>query len=147
MKWAGERRNKTKMPSMTCCDKYTAKSRFHESQFIIKFRFKAQNLVTKIEFHIKKSQFSLKSQFKGSKCADGGHSLNQDFTVYTQFKPMVITHNPFLIAIVNPTTKITIVIICWQVTNIHSHYQVFRASIKAYCKFYAEKWCFIHVNA
>ena len=34
-----------------------------------------------MEFHIKMSQFSVKSQFKESTCADwGGYSLNQDFT-------------------------------------------------------------------
>ena len=43
--------------------------------------FTVQNLVAKIEFLIKKSQFSEKSRFKESKCADGGHSLNRDFTV------------------------------------------------------------------
>ena len=37
--------------------------------------------MTKMEFLIKKSQFSVKSRFKESKCADGGHSLNRDFTV------------------------------------------------------------------
>ena len=54
----------------------TVKSRFNE-----KSRFKVQNLVTKMEFHIKKSRFKVKSRFKESKCADVGHSLNQDFTV------------------------------------------------------------------
>ena len=34
-----------------------------------------------MEFLIKKSRFSEKSRFKESKCADGGHSLNRDFTV------------------------------------------------------------------
>ena len=34
-----------------------------------------------MEFHFKKSQFIVKSQFKELKCADEGHSLNQDFTV------------------------------------------------------------------
>ena len=33
-----------------------------------------------MEIHIKKSRFSEKSQFMESKCADGGHSLNRDFT-------------------------------------------------------------------
>ena len=37
--------------------------------------------MTKEKFHIKKSQFSVKSRFKESKCADWGHSLNRDFTV------------------------------------------------------------------
>ena len=50
-----------------------------KSRFNIKSRFKVQNLVTKMEFHIKKSQFSVKSRLKESKCADGG--LNRDFTV------------------------------------------------------------------
>ena len=53
----------------------TVKSRFNESRFNVKFPFKVQNLVTKMEFHIKKSQF------KESKFADGGHLLNRDFTV------------------------------------------------------------------
>ena len=39
--------------------------------------------MTKIEFLIKKSRFSVKSQFKESMCADGGHSLNGDFTVHS----------------------------------------------------------------
>ena len=34
-----------------------------------------------MEFHIKKSRFSIKSGFKESKGADLGHSLNRDFTV------------------------------------------------------------------
>ena len=53
----------------------TVKSRFNE-----KSRFKVENLVTKMGFHIKKSRFSEKSEFKESKGADGGHSLNRDFT-------------------------------------------------------------------
>ena len=36
----------------------------------------------KLNFSFKKSQFCLKSRFKESKCADGGYSLNRDFTVY-----------------------------------------------------------------
>ena len=32
-----------------------------------------QNFVTKMEFHIKKSRFSVKSRFKELKWADGGH--------------------------------------------------------------------------
>ena len=39
--------------------------------------------MTKIDFHIKKSRFNVKSRFKESKCADEGHSLNWDFTVLT----------------------------------------------------------------
>ena len=37
-----------------------------------------------MEFHIKKSQFSVKSRFKEWKGAEGGHSLNftLDFTVF-----------------------------------------------------------------
>ena len=35
-----------------------------------------------MKFYIKKSQFSVKSQFKEPKCADKGHSLNRDFTVH-----------------------------------------------------------------
>ena len=34
-----------------------------------------------MEFHIKKSRFRVKSRFKEWKGADGGHSLNWDFTV------------------------------------------------------------------
>ena len=41
-----------------------------------------QNLVTKMECHIKKSRFSVKPRCKESKWVDGGHSLNRDFTVY-----------------------------------------------------------------
>ena len=37
--------------------------------------------MTEIEFLIKKSRFSVKSRFKEWKGADGGHSLNRDFTV------------------------------------------------------------------
>ena len=59
----------------------TVKSRFNESRFSVKSRFKERNHVTKMEFLIKKSRFSVKSWFKESKCADGGHSLNRDFTV------------------------------------------------------------------
>ena len=35
-----------------------------------------------MKFHTKKSRFSVKSQFKELKGADGGHSLNRDFTVF-----------------------------------------------------------------
>ena len=59
----------------------TVKSRFNESQFNVKSRFKVWNLVANIQFHIKKSHFSVKSRFKEPKCADWGHSLNRDFTV------------------------------------------------------------------
>ena len=45
-------------------------------------RFKIQNDVTKIEFHIQKSRFSVKSGDKVRKCADEGHSLNRDFAVF-----------------------------------------------------------------
>ena len=44
-------------------------------------QFKVQNLMTEMEFSVKKSQFSVKSQFKESKGADRGHSLNREFTV------------------------------------------------------------------
>ena len=37
-----------------------------------------------MKFHFKKSQFSIKSQFKDWNGADGGHSLNRDFTVHDQ---------------------------------------------------------------
>ena len=61
---------------LTSCNKLcTVKSRFNESRFKEKSRFKEWNLVTKMEFHIKKSRFK---EWKG---ADGGHSLNRDFTV------------------------------------------------------------------
>ena len=59
----------------------TVKSRFNASRFKEKSRFMERNIGTKIEFHIKKSQFSVKSRFKESKCADEGHSLHRDFTV------------------------------------------------------------------
>ena len=59
----------------------TVKSRVNESWFTVKSRFEVQNLMPKFEFHIKKSQFCEKSPFKESKRADGGHSLNRDFTV------------------------------------------------------------------
>ena len=61
---------------------HTVKSRFNESQFNVKSRFKVQNLVTKMKFHIKKTLFSVKSRFKELKGADGSHSLNRDFTVF-----------------------------------------------------------------
>ena len=60
----------------------TVKSRFNESRFNIKSRFKERNLVTKMNFPIKKSRFSVMSRFKEWKGADGGHSLNRDFTVF-----------------------------------------------------------------
>ena len=41
-----------------------SKSRFNESRFNVKSRFKERNLVTKMEFHIKKSRFRVKSRFK-----------------------------------------------------------------------------------
>ena len=41
--------------------------------------------MTEMEFHMKKSRFSVKSRFKESKCADGGHLLNRDFTVQSYF--------------------------------------------------------------
>ena len=44
--------------------------------------------MTKMEFLIKKSRFSVKSRFKESKCADGGHSLNRDFTVLLKMIPV-----------------------------------------------------------
>ena len=59
----------------------TVKSRFNESRFNVMSQFKEWNLVTKMKFHIKKSQFRVKSRFKETKCADWGHSLNRDFTV------------------------------------------------------------------
>ena len=72
----------------------TVKSRFNESRFNVKSRFKELNLVTKMEFLIKKSRFSVKSQFKESKCADGGHSLNRDFTVRVDI--VVKERHPYL---------------------------------------------------
>ena len=44
-----------------------------------------------MEFRIKKSQFSVKSRFKESKCADEGHSLNGDFTVYLMLKHSLVS--------------------------------------------------------
>ena len=54
--------------------------------YTVKSRFKVENLVTKMEFRIKKSRFNIKSRFKESKCADGDHSLNRDFTVLTEVR-------------------------------------------------------------
>ena len=52
------------LPFLTLGSKFcTVKSRFNESRFNVKSRFKERNLVTKTEFLIKKSQFSVKSQF------------------------------------------------------------------------------------
>ena len=51
--------------------------RFNESWCNVKSQFKVQHLVTKIEFEIKKSQFSVKPRFKVQKCADRGYSLNR----------------------------------------------------------------------
>ena len=62
----------------------TVKSRFNESRFNAKSQFQVQNLMTKMEFHSKKSRLSIKPRFKESKCADGGHSLNRDFTVFPE---------------------------------------------------------------
>ena len=59
----------------------TVKSQFNESRFNEKSPFKVWNFVTKMKFLIKKSRCSLKSQFKEWKGADGGHSLNRDFTI------------------------------------------------------------------
>ena len=59
----------------------TVKSRFSEYRFNVKSRFKVQNVMIEMEFHIRKSRFSLKSRFMVQKCADWGHSLNQNFTV------------------------------------------------------------------
>ena len=61
---------------------YTVSSRFNEPRFNVKSRFKIQNLVTEMEYLIKKPRFSIMSRYKDSKCADGGRSLNRDFTVY-----------------------------------------------------------------
>ena len=58
------------------------KSEFNESRLNVNPGAKEQNLVTKMEFDIKKSQLSIKSQFKESKCAERGHSFIQDFTVH-----------------------------------------------------------------
>ena len=38
-----------------------------------------------MEFHIKKSRFIVRPQYKESKCSDRGHSLNRDFSVLIQF--------------------------------------------------------------
>ena len=54
--------------------KNTVKSRFIESRINVMSQFKMPNLVTEMEFQINKSRFNAKSQFKESKCADGGHS-------------------------------------------------------------------------
>ena len=54
----------------------SVKFRFNESRFNKKSPFKVRNLVTKTEFHVKKSRFSANTRFKESKCADRGHSLN-----------------------------------------------------------------------
>ena len=40
-----------------------------------------ENLATKMKFQFKKSQLSIKFQFKEWKLADGDHSLNRDLTV------------------------------------------------------------------
>ena len=57
----------------------------------VKSRFKAQNLVTKMQFFIKTSLFSIKSTIlKESNCADAGHSLNWDFTVCSPFRKLVL---------------------------------------------------------
>ena len=49
----------------------TVKSQFNDSLFNVKSRFKVQHLVTKMEVHIKKLRFRIKSQIKEPKCADG----------------------------------------------------------------------------
>ena len=60
----------------------TVNLRFNEFRFNVKSQLKVQRLVTKMEFHFKKSQFSVKSRFKESKCVDRGHSLYWDFAVH-----------------------------------------------------------------
>ena len=47
--------------------------------------------MTKIEVLIKKSRYSVKSRFKESKCTDGGHSLNRDFTVLCTYSLLLGT--------------------------------------------------------
>ena len=47
-------------------------------RFNVKSSFKVENVVTEMEFHIKKSRF------KESNCADQGLSLNGDFTVHAR---------------------------------------------------------------
>ena len=64
----------------------TVKSQFNESRFNVKSRFREWNFVTKMEFHIKKSRFRVKSRCKEWKGADGGHSLNRDFTAFVIFE-------------------------------------------------------------
>ena len=59
---------------MSSC-KHGPNVRISEFANTVKSWFKIQNLVTKIEFHITKSRFSVESQFKELKSAEQGHSL------------------------------------------------------------------------
>ena len=56
----------------------TLKTRFNEARFN---DLRHKTLVRKMEIHFKKSQFSVLSQFKESKCADADYSLNRDLIV------------------------------------------------------------------
>ena len=68
-----------------CTGSNTVKSQFNVSRFNVMSRFKVQNIVTKLKCYVKKSQFKVKSQFKESKGADQGHSLNRDFSVCEKY--------------------------------------------------------------
>ena len=73
-----------------------------------------------MEFHIKRSRFSVKFRFKESNCADAGHSLNRDFTaIYfmTITRYTVDSNKPTLAyyAIV-PIIRILFPKINWQVS-------------------------------
>ena len=77
----------------------TVNYRFNEYRFNVMSQFRIQNLMSKIKFHIKMSQFRVKSRFKESNCADEGHSLNREFTVQWMPHNVTISGRPFLVLI------------------------------------------------
>ena len=60
-----------------------------------------------MKFLNKKFRFSVKSRFKESKCADGGHSLNRDFTVLRIIQPRLLLSGVYCTSNIrsSPATK------------------------------------------
>ena len=57
--------------------------------------------MTEMEFRIKKSRFSITSRFNESKCVDGNHSLNRDFTVFVIVCNNILNGNSMLFLLYN----------------------------------------------
>ena len=77
--------------SFSLCLSCSPRGTFQLPQFVqhtVKSRFRVQNLVTKMDFYIKKYRFSVKSRLKESNSTDGGHSLNRDITVNVHIHPV-----------------------------------------------------------